>query len=110
MTTPRPGAGASVSHTYSTVGDYTVTMTVTDNSSATTVKTLKIKAVPAITVDTISVAKTLASGKYTTSTTLKIVDADGAAVSGASVGVSYTYGAKKATGLGQDRKSTVPSW
>lgn len=95
------GSGASVDHTYSTVGSYTIEMTVTDNSGGTATKTMAIKAVPAVTVDTISATKVTASGKQVASSTVKIVDAADAAVEGASVSVNFTYGTKKASKTGK---------
>ncbi len=93
------GSGASTTHTYSTVGAYEVTMTVTDNSGATAQKTTKLKAVPAITVDTLSAGTQTISGKPYSMATVKIVDANDVAVVGAKVTVAWA-GPKKANGSG----------
>jgi PKD repeat protein len=95
------GSGASATHTYSTTGIFEVTMTVTDNSGSTAVKTHKITAVPAMSVDTITAGKTTASGRLVANATVKIVDAADAPIEGAAVSVTYTYGTKKATGSGR---------
>ena len=93
------GTGASVDHTYTATGTYEVKMTVTDNSGATAEKTVKIKAVPAITVDTLTAGTSTISGKPYSMATVKIVDASDVAVAGAKVTVSWA-GPKKATGSG----------
>jgi len=95
------GSGASVTHTYSTAGTYTVSMTVTDNSGATAVKTQKITAVPALKVASITTSKETVKGKPTASATVKITDASDVNVEGASVGVTFTYGTKKVSGTGK---------
>ncbi len=93
------GAGASVAHTYTTPGLYEIVMAVTDNSGATTEKTVKLKAVPAVTVDSLTSGTLTASGKTYAAVTVKIVDANDAAIPGAKVTVSWA-GTKKVTGTG----------
>ncbi len=95
-------AGKSVAHTFTTAGSFTVTMVVTDNSGGTATKTLKVKTVPAVTTESVEIAKEAATGgKYKASATVTIVDADGEPVAGANVSVTWMAGTKKSSGSGK---------
>lgn len=83
------GSGSSVSHTYSSAGTYTAVLTVTDNLGATNTASKTITVQQAITsvmhVASIQLAVDYTGGGKRVRATVRIVDANNNAVSGATV-------------------------
>jgi len=96
---------SSPSFTYNTVGTYTSSLTVTDNSGMTSTDSVSIRVAAANAIDVydIAMSTTFASGKYTAKATVTVKDVNGNLKSGAAVkgnwsGVVSATGATATTG------------
>ncbi len=82
------GTGATVSKTYSAAGNYTATLTVTDDRGATASasQVISVSAPPQIVkVKSIALTKKLSKGKYTASAVVTVVDQTGKTIGGVTV-------------------------
>ena len=98
------GTGATVSHAYANPGSYTAQLTVTDNAGLTNATSVTITANPPVALPTMRVADIALSwqgmtawGTTAASSYVKVLDANGALVVGATVTANWT-GLASATG------------
>lgn len=84
-------SGASVTHTYQTAGSFTAQLRVTDDSGLSATRSTTITVDPVVTLLPMRVAdigltlKVLKNGRATVDASVKVLDGDGRAVSGATV-------------------------
>lgn len=96
-------SGSIVTHTYTQAGRYTVRLTVTDNQGAVATETyvvdVPVPAVPSMHVSSVTIAVTSTKSGKIARATVKVVDAQGAPVSAATV-VGSWGGIMTGTGTG----------